>query len=509
MSSCAWPCVVSPCFDLFLSFECLHLLSVLFTSSILVTLHVVGTAEYKNPRAHAEWRVLPRDATQPSHVCLCTCFDVFCMHVCIHANPNVRMSHGHMREREAWPDKITRLRFRRWRWFWSSLTAVSGCRWRRPPNPTHPGASICAAPTLAWKSIARAVAASPSAAVRRRVCAGSEAQLRREPPFSRRSSASRGLFASAVLSGFFNRFLEEGACWSERVLWPGRIQMTTAHVHRSHDRSHHRRRVSHSAHKRHPILEPWVVRRAGCSGPAEFSSVQVDRWCSGWFEHGSSWFGVQHERSDRSSQESRCVCALDEAVQYITHVLAWWTFIHVPLGQTSFLLFLVCAHRWRDNYWCVGTCCVEDRDKRLPATGAAAVGQHNVHVEQVSRVSGIEWQCCSTSPFGAASSRSQRWGRPWSGKSIVWSLGDPKSQHRVSCPLQPVQQVIGGSPLGCANREETSQLGMQPHGCVCVARRPFDCSRPEAQPLWDSVAPPRKASPPLLHPGEKLSIFFQ
>ena len=68
MSSCVWPCVVSHRFDLFFSFECLYFLSILFISSVLlIILHVVETAEQKNPCAHAEWGVLPRGDTQPSH----------------------------------------------------------------------------------------------------------------------------------------------------------------------------------------------------------------------------------------------------------------------------------------------------------------------------------------------------------------------------------------------------------------------------------------------------------
>ena len=47
MSPRVWSRVVSPCFDPFLSFECLYFLSILFISSILVIiLHVVETAEY-------------------------------------------------------------------------------------------------------------------------------------------------------------------------------------------------------------------------------------------------------------------------------------------------------------------------------------------------------------------------------------------------------------------------------------------------------------------------------
>ena len=43
-------------------------LSDFFISSILVIiLHVVGTAEHKNPCAHAEWGVLPRGDAKPSH----------------------------------------------------------------------------------------------------------------------------------------------------------------------------------------------------------------------------------------------------------------------------------------------------------------------------------------------------------------------------------------------------------------------------------------------------------
>ena len=43
-------------------------LSILFTSSILVIiLHVVGTSEYKNPGAHAEWGVWSCGITQPSY----------------------------------------------------------------------------------------------------------------------------------------------------------------------------------------------------------------------------------------------------------------------------------------------------------------------------------------------------------------------------------------------------------------------------------------------------------
>ena len=51
MSSCVWPCVVSPSSDLF-SFECLYYFSQFFISSILVIiLHVVETAEYWIPCA--------------------------------------------------------------------------------------------------------------------------------------------------------------------------------------------------------------------------------------------------------------------------------------------------------------------------------------------------------------------------------------------------------------------------------------------------------------------------
>ena len=51
-----------------LSHECLYLLLILFISSILVIiLHVVGTAEHKNPCAPAERAVLPRGDTQHSH----------------------------------------------------------------------------------------------------------------------------------------------------------------------------------------------------------------------------------------------------------------------------------------------------------------------------------------------------------------------------------------------------------------------------------------------------------
>ena len=68
MSPRVWSCVVSPCFDLFLSFECLFLLSILLISSILVIiLHVVETRRVQNPCAHAEWGVLPRGDTKPSH----------------------------------------------------------------------------------------------------------------------------------------------------------------------------------------------------------------------------------------------------------------------------------------------------------------------------------------------------------------------------------------------------------------------------------------------------------
>ena len=49
MSSRVLLFVVSPPTDLFLSFECLYILPNLFTSLILLILHVVGTAEYKNP----------------------------------------------------------------------------------------------------------------------------------------------------------------------------------------------------------------------------------------------------------------------------------------------------------------------------------------------------------------------------------------------------------------------------------------------------------------------------
>ena len=46
MSSRVWSFFVSPPIDLFLSFECLYILSNLFTFSILlIILHVVGTAE--------------------------------------------------------------------------------------------------------------------------------------------------------------------------------------------------------------------------------------------------------------------------------------------------------------------------------------------------------------------------------------------------------------------------------------------------------------------------------
>ena len=67
MSSCVWLCVVSPPIDLFLSFECLNILSILFTSFLLFILHVVGTARVQEPCAHADWGVLPRGDTQPSH----------------------------------------------------------------------------------------------------------------------------------------------------------------------------------------------------------------------------------------------------------------------------------------------------------------------------------------------------------------------------------------------------------------------------------------------------------
>ena len=46
MSSRVWLCIVSPHLELFLSFECLYILSNFFTFSILlIILHVVGTAE--------------------------------------------------------------------------------------------------------------------------------------------------------------------------------------------------------------------------------------------------------------------------------------------------------------------------------------------------------------------------------------------------------------------------------------------------------------------------------
>ena len=68
MSSCVWTCVVSLRFDFFLSLECLYNFSHFFISSILVIIfHVVATAEHKNPCAHADWGVLPRGDTQPSH----------------------------------------------------------------------------------------------------------------------------------------------------------------------------------------------------------------------------------------------------------------------------------------------------------------------------------------------------------------------------------------------------------------------------------------------------------
>ena len=52
-------CVVSPSIDLFLSFECLYLLSILFISSILVIiLHVVETAEYWSPLRTRRMRII-------------------------------------------------------------------------------------------------------------------------------------------------------------------------------------------------------------------------------------------------------------------------------------------------------------------------------------------------------------------------------------------------------------------------------------------------------------------
>ena len=65
-------CLIVRClsanWSLLLSLECLYILSNLFTSFILLILHVVGTAEHKNLCAPAEWGVLPCGDTQPSHM---------------------------------------------------------------------------------------------------------------------------------------------------------------------------------------------------------------------------------------------------------------------------------------------------------------------------------------------------------------------------------------------------------------------------------------------------------
>ena len=65
MSPRVWSFVVSLFIDLFLSFECLYLLSILFISSmLLIILHVVEIH-----CAPAEWGVLAPGDTQPSHMC--------------------------------------------------------------------------------------------------------------------------------------------------------------------------------------------------------------------------------------------------------------------------------------------------------------------------------------------------------------------------------------------------------------------------------------------------------
>ena len=69
MSSRVWSFVISPPIDLLLCLECLYTFSDFFISSIqVIILHVVGTAEQCNPCAPAEWGVLPRGDTQPSHI---------------------------------------------------------------------------------------------------------------------------------------------------------------------------------------------------------------------------------------------------------------------------------------------------------------------------------------------------------------------------------------------------------------------------------------------------------
>ena len=67
--SFVWLCVVSPSIDLFLSFECLHLLSILFISSILVIILAMWSKppSTKSTAHPQNWGVLPRGNTQPSH----------------------------------------------------------------------------------------------------------------------------------------------------------------------------------------------------------------------------------------------------------------------------------------------------------------------------------------------------------------------------------------------------------------------------------------------------------